>query len=150
MLLADEMHQEIILDHNQNPRNKYPLEHPTIANHGHNPLCGDEIDVYLEVEASHIKKMTFGGKSCSICQASASMMTEALVGKSIDQVEYCIEGFKKMMLENGESLAHQGEEFEDLDALEGVKKYPVRIKCALLAWNTLQEALAQVSSNKQK
>lgn len=144
MLLADEMHQEIILDHNQNPRNKYPIENPTLANHGHNPLCGDEIDVYLDLDASSIQKITFGGKSCSICQASASMMTEALEGKSLQQVEHYIDGFKKMMLENGESLADQGYEFEDLEALEGVKKYPVRIKCALLAWNTLQEALKPV------
>lgn len=145
MLLADEMHQEIILDHYQNPRNKYALENPSLANHGANPLCGDEIDVYLELDGSVIKKITFGGHGCSISQASASMMSEALEGKSIANVEQYISGFKHMMLENGESLAQQGEEFEDIEALEGVKKYPVRIKCAILAWNTLQEALKPVA-----
>lgn len=132
----DDLYRDIILDHYRTPRNRGRLEIPTIATHGDNPLCGDEIEVSLLVEDGRISDLRFDGKGCSISQASASMMTEAVKGKTLSEARDLVSGFKGMM---------QGEEPDDdlgdIEALQGVRKYPVRIKCALLSWTTLLEGV---------
>jgi nitrogen fixation NifU-like protein len=134
----DDLYRDIILDHYRHPRNKGLLEHPDIANQGENPLCGDEIEISLRIEGDHVVDVGFSGHGCSISQASASMMTEAIKGKPIAEVEELVGGFQGMM--RGDD-APDTEAFDDLEALQGVRKYPVRVKCALLSWTTLAETL---------
>jgi nitrogen fixation NifU-like protein len=144
MSLTDELYRETILDHYHQPRNQGELEDPSVKVEGNNPLCGDEIVLYLNVDNNIITdvKMTLSG--CSISTASASMMTESIKGKDLAYAKGVIEHFKKMMMSKDEIITTP-EELEDLEALQGVKKYPVRIKCALLSWNTLLEAVNTVA-----
>lgn len=136
----EDLYREIILDHHKSPRNYGQLEHPDVSVEGANPLCGDEMLLTMNVGSGRISDVRLKSKGCSISRASGSMMTEAVQGRTVAEARELIEAFKSMMLGNGagEDLP---EELADLEALEGVKRYPVRIKCALLAWNTLQEAL---------
>lgn len=138
----DELYREVILDHSDNPRNKGPLEPHNIMEHGHNPLCGDKIDLYLNIDDSGVVNgVSFEGSGCSISQASISMLTEVISGKPIQEVQDLIGDFKGMMLEDEPNPFEDDEDLEELGALEGVKNFPVRIKCALLGWTTLDEAL---------
>ncbi len=147
MSLADELYRETILDHYHNPRNQGVLEGPSILSvEGVNPLCGDELILYLDVKDGKVEGISIKSRGCSINTASSSMMTEAVKGLPVERVEELIDAFKNMMLK-GEQTAVP-EEFEDLEALQGVKKYPVRIKCALLPWNTLIEALHSAASGE--
>ena len=134
----DDLYREIILDHYRNPRNRGRMAQPDVATQGANPLCGDEIEVSLVVRDGRVEDIRFEGNGCSISQASASMMTESVKGKSLDEVRDLIDSFKGMM--HGE-FEPDPDEVGDLEALQGVRKYPVRIKCALLCWNTLLEGL---------
>ena len=138
-MTTEDLSREIILDHYQNPRNHGRLEHPTLANRGHNPRCGDEIELSLAIDDETIRDIQFIGRGCSISQASASMMTEAVKAKPVEDVQRLVDTFKAMM--HGDDV--DVEELGDLEALEGVQKFPVRIKCALLAWTTLEEALKE-------
>ena len=142
----DDLYREIILDHYRSPRNRGELEPPAAHAVGHNPLCGDEIDVYLQVDDGVVRDIKVGGQGCSISQSSASMMSQAVKGKPIDEVRALVKRFKGMMsideLEEGEE-PDANVSLGDLEALQGVVKFPVRIKCATLAWNTLVEALAK-------
>jgi len=143
----EDLYREIILDHYRTPRNRGELPVPP-ARHaeGHNPLCGDEISVYLDVERQDgvdiVSDVKVTGQGCSISQSSASMMSQAVKGKSVADVRALVRKFKGMM-----SIDTDGDEpmadvpLGDLEALQGVVKFPVRIKCATLAWNTLLEAL---------
>jgi len=133
----DELYREVILEHYKNPRNHGRLAEPDVATRGHNPLCGDDIEVSLNLEDDVIRDIRFQGKGCSISQASASMLTEAVKGKTTDEARRIVDTFKGMM--HGDAISTEG--LGDLEALQGVRKYPVRIKCALLAWTTLQEGL---------
>ncbi len=133
----DDLYREIILDHYKEPRNKGHIEEPDIAARGHNPLCGDEVDITMSVDDGRVADIRFDGVGCAISQASASMLTELIEGKSLSEVERIAGLFKEMMLEDGDSV----EELGDLEALQGVKKYPVRIKCAILSWNTMLEGM---------
>lgn len=139
----EDLYREIILDHYKSPRNRGVLEPPAVRTEGHNPLCGDEIEVYLAVENGVISDIKISGQGCSISQSSASMMSAAVKGKTVDQVRALIHRFKHMMsieddtAEEPDTSAPLG----DLEALQGVVKFPVRIKCAVLAWNTLAEGL---------
>ncbi|MBI3966589.1 MAG: SUF system NifU family Fe-S cluster assembly protein [Chloroflexi bacterium] len=142
MSLSDELYREIILDHYKNPRHAGRLDPADLRAEGNNPLCGDEIEITVNLRDGTIADIRFHGRGCSISQASASMMTENIVGKPIAEVEELVGLFKGMMLENQEP---DPERIGDLESLQGVKKYPVRIKCALLAWNTLLEALNEGS-----
>jgi len=137
----NDLYREVILDHFENPRNKHKLEPHDQHEHGSNPLCGDKVDLYLNFENDKVKEVAYEGSGCSISQASISMLTEVVTGKTIKQIEEIISEFKGMMLENQPNPFEDDEDLEDLASLEGVKKYPVRIKCALLGWNTLAEAL---------
>jgi nitrogen fixation NifU-like protein len=135
----DDIYKEVILDHYKNPRNKRELPGAELSCSKNNPLCGDEITVQAHVTDGQVAEVTFQGQGCSISQASASMMTEAVTGKPVADAEALTADFRGMMegkLEPGE------DEFGDLIALKGVVKYPVRIKCAVLAWDVLQDALA--------
>lgn len=134
----EELYKEVILDHYKAPRNKRGLDAPSCAAKGNNPLCGDEVTVALRLEDGVIAEAAFQGQGCSISQASASMMTEAVTGKTADEAQAVTKGFRAMM--TGEADPDE-DELGDLIALKGVVRYPVRVKCAVLAWDTLQEAL---------
>ena len=139
----EDLYREIILDHYKNPRNRGTLEPPASHAQGHNPLCGDEIEVFLIVEGGVVADVKINGQGCSISQSSASMMSAAVKGKTVEQVRAVISRFKGMMSIESEddTVVDESVQLGDLEALQGVVKFPVRIKCAVLAWNTLAEAL---------
>jgi nitrogen fixation protein NifU and related proteins len=134
----DDIYKEVILDHYKNPRNKRELPDAELSCTRNNPLCGDEITVFAHVEGDKVVDVAFQGAGCSISQSSASMMTEAVAGDSVDDAKRMAAEFRGMMA--GE-VEPDEEEFGDLVALKGVVRYPIRIKCAVLAWDVLQEAL---------
>jgi len=131
----DELYREIILDHYRSPRNRG----------SDTPLCGDEVRVDLDIRDGRVSDVRFEAKGCSISQASASMMTEAVKGLSLEEVDSLFETFKGMMYGSDEVDV---EALGDLEALQGVRKFPVRVKCATLPWNTLQEALEEFSKGR--
>ena len=137
-MALDEIYKEVILDHYKNPRNKRDLPGAEFSCTGNNPLCGDEITVLVHEESDSIAEVTFQGAGCSISQSSASMMTEAVTGKPIAEALGLAADFRGMMA--GE-VEPDEDGFGDLVALKGVVKYPIRIKCAVLAWDVLQEVL---------
>lgn len=138
----DDLYKEIILDHYRHPRNQGTVDDPDAATRGRNPLCGDELELSLKLEDDRVVDVKTRGRGCSISQASASMMSERIKGKSLAEVQQLVGTFKGMMLEDRELTEEEYDTLGDLEALEGVKHYPVRVKCALLAWNTLLEAIA--------
>lgn len=162
----EDLYREIILDHYRNPRNRGELPSPpAIRTEGFNPLCGDEIVLYLRLDGDVVGDVAIGGQGCSISQSSASMMTSAVKGKTIDEVRQLITAFKGLMSIHEESLgddkpstaaldgagldqtgAGDGPALGDLEALRGVVKFPVRIKCATLSWNTLAQALDEATA----
>ena len=139
--MSDELHvlyQEIILDHNKRPRHYGALAHATHSAEGYNPLCGDKIEVFLRIDDDRIADIRFECASCAICKASASIMTVALDGKSLDEAESTRSEVERILTTDTEAtLETQGE----LAALAGVRKFPARIKCATLPWHTYQAAL---------
>lgn len=148
MSLSDDLYRETILDHYHHPRNRGELNEPAVKVEGVNPLCGDELTLYLDVEGGTIKDVKLQAKGCSINTASGSMMSEAVMGQSVEEAKKTIEAFKAMMMsKSGDTLLP--EEMEDLEALQGVRKYPVRIKCALLPWNTLLEGIHTAQRDNQ-
>jgi nitrogen fixation NifU-like protein len=140
--LFDDLYRELILDHYRRPRNRGALENATQRVEGLNPVCGDEIHLDLRIHDGLIEDIAFEGNGCSISQSSASMLTEQLKGRTIADAERIIALFRGMMLEG----KAPDPEIGDLEALEGVAKLPVRVKCALLSWNVLQEGLNQAST----
>lgn len=153
----EDLYREIILDHYRNPRNRGELPSPPAhAETGFNPLCGDEITLYLQVGDGTIDDVKLTGQGCSISQSSASMMSTAVKGRSIDEARAVIRKFKSMMsihesrldgleADSDAGAADEDVKLGDLEALQGVVKFPVRIKCATLAWNTLTQALDAVT-----
>lgn len=136
----DELYRELILDHYRNPRHHEPIEGADIVAEGYNPLCGDELELRLNFDNGTIKDISLNGRGCSISQASGSMLTDAAIGKPTAEVERLAGMFTRMLTEpDGEAPAELG----DLEALQGVAKFPVRVKCATLAWHTLEDALKQ-------
>ncbi|MGI9646211.1 MAG: Fe-S cluster assembly sulfur transfer protein SufU, partial [Ilumatobacteraceae bacterium] len=140
----EDLYREIILDHYRTPRNRGELETPpAVRSDGHNPLCGDEITVYLAVDGegddATVTDIKIGGQGCSISQSSASMMSQAAIGKTVGEVNALVRRFKSMMSIEGidEQPGDADIALGDLEALQGVVKFPVRIKCAVLGWNTL-------------
>jgi nitrogen fixation NifU-like protein len=153
----EDLYREIILDHYRNPRNRGEL--PTPPAHrveGFNPLCGDEIVVYVDVADGKVADIKIGGQGCSISQSSASMMSSAVKGKTLDEVRELTSAFKALMtihesrLDSGDGSGTDTPtpdpevKLGDLEALQGVVKFPVRIKCATLSWNTLAQGLDEV------
>lgn len=135
----DELYKDVILDHYQHPRNRGQLEAPDVATRGHNPLCGDEILLSMNVDHGTVSAIAFSGRGCSISQASASMMTESVKGQSLEHAERLAQAVRAILAGEGSPDALGAA--EELQALQGVKRYPVRIKCALLPWTALEEAL---------
>ena len=139
----DELYREIIIDHYRNPRHRGHLTAPSASHEGLNPLCGDEVTVEVAVDGGDLDEIAYSGSGCSISQSSASMMTEAVVGKSVAEARRLIDDFTAMM-RGDESI--DPDALGDLEALSGVRKFPVRIKCATLSWHTLAEALKEASA----
>ena len=142
----NELYREVILDHYRAPRHHDHLDHPDTTAEGKNPLCGDEVTVEVELDGDVIRDISAIGVGCSISQASASMMTDAVIGKDRKEVDEVVRKFKAMMtIEESEQRIvnpdRPGEALGDLEALQGVRKFPVRIKCADLPWITLEQAL---------
>jgi nitrogen fixation protein NifU and related proteins len=133
-----ELYQEMIFDHYKRPRNCHVLDNANHKAEGYNPLCGDRITIYLKVDDGVIKDVTFEGTGCAISTASASLMTEALKGKKVVDVEHLFEDFHHMVTDS-ETAAHP--ELGKLEVLAGVREFPARVKCATLAWHTLHAAL---------
>jgi nitrogen fixation protein NifU and related proteins len=158
----EDLYREIILDHYRSPRNRGELPVPPAHKvEGFNPLCGDEVVLYIELEPGTdvVQDIKIAGQGCSISQASTSMMSAAVKGKSVDEARRLIRAFKALMsiheskLEgegDGEDLRAdlEGVRLGDLEALQGVVKFPVRIKCATLAWNTLQQGLDEIATTQ--
>ena len=147
----EDLYREIILDHYRTPRNRGELPPPAAHAVGHNPLCGDEIDVYLQVEGDIVTDVKVGGQGCSISQSSASMMSQAIKGRPVAEVRALVRRFKGMMSiedqgDDDDKVADADIKLGDLEALQGVVKFPVRIKCATLAWNTLAEGIGQATT----
>lgn len=145
-MALEDLYREVILDHYRSPRNKGHLDAPDATAEGVNPLCGDEITLELNLSDGVVSDVAIDGQGCSISQSSASMMTEAIKGKTREEIDELVQGFRKMMsLEESDDPGldpeRPGAVLGDIEALQGVRKYPVRIKCASLAWNTLLEAL---------
>ena len=137
-MALDDIYKEVILDHYKNPRNKRELPGAELQCHANNPLCGDEITVFAHIEGDSVAEVTFQGAGCSISQSSASMMTEAVTGASMSDAKALAADFRGMMAGEVEPDA---EAFGDLVALKGVVQSPIRITCAVLAWDVLQDAL---------
>jgi len=155
----EDLYREIILDHYRNPRNRGELPVPPAARYeGFNPLCGDEIVLFVDVRDDRVEDVRIGGQGCSISQSSASMMSAAVKGKTVEEARALIRAFKGMMSIHEARLDSDGDgpdgdgsvgphadggapALGDLEALQGVVKFPVRIKCATLSWNTLSQAL---------
>ena len=137
-----ELYQQVILDHNKKPRNFRKLENANHTAEGYNPLCGDHLTIYLDLENDLVKDVGFEGSGCAISKAAASMMTQAVKGKSKEQAEHLFNEFHQMV--TGE-LNEETEENDlgNLRIFAGVREFPVRVKCATLPWHTLHAALAK-------
>jgi len=138
-----ELYQSVILDHHKKPRNFLKLEDADHSAEGYNPLCGDRVSVYLELEGEVIKNITFVGSGCAISTASASMMTESLKGKTLAQAEALFQRFHQLVAGSEEHGEETGPDLGKLEAFSGVREFPIRVKCATLAWHTLEAALEQ-------
>ena len=138
-----ELYQDIILDHGRHPRNFRKIEHPTHFAHGYNPLCGDRVTVYLSLEGERITDVAFQGRGCAISTAAASLMTEVLKGKTIDEARALFALFHTRVTggEPAKLPEPLAEEADRLEPLTGVKAYPARVKCATLSWHALEAAL---------
>ncbi len=138
---TDELYQQVILEHNKHPRNFTKLTPCTHEAEGYNPLCGDHLSVYLRVSPDGIvNEVSFYGDGCAISKASASMMTVALKGKTVDEAKALFEEFRKLVTREMD-LSHPGHHLGKLTVFSGIWKYPARVKCAILAWHTMKGAL---------
>jgi nitrogen fixation protein NifU and related proteins len=135
-----ELYQEVILDHNRRPRNFRTIDEATRRQEGYNPLCGDRLTLYVQLEGQVIKDVAFQGVGCAISKASASLMTDALKGKTVDEARAMFDRFHDMVTSEPESPAP---DLGKLSVLAGVREYPTRVKCASLPWHTLKAAVAE-------
>jgi nitrogen fixation NifU-like protein len=133
-----DLYQEVILDHNRRPRNFRTIEGPTHKAEGHNPLCGDRLSLFLDVEDGIVRDAAFQGTGCAISRASASLMTDTVKGLPLDEVRGIFERFHRMITTPPDQAV---EDLGKLSVLAGVRQFPVRVKCASLAWHTLKAAL---------
>jgi nitrogen fixation NifU-like protein len=150
----EDLYREIILDHYRSPRNRGELPSPPAHKvEGFNPLCGDEVTIYLDVRDGVLNDIKLTGHGCSISQSSSSLMSAAVKGKPLDDVNATIDTFKELMTGHESALTTEDDADEEVDlrklgelaALQGVVKFPVRIKCATLAWNTLRQGLEEIA-----
>lgn len=133
----DDLYRRVIMDHYKNPRNRGTLDDETLTINLNNPTCGDRISLQLQVEEGIVKKAKFTGEGCSISMSSASMMTEAVTGKTVEEALGMADKFSTLV--KGGDV--EFEELEDIEALSGVSKFPARIKCATLSWNALRKGI---------
>jgi nitrogen fixation NifU-like protein len=145
-MALEDLYREVILDHYRSPRNRGRLQSPDATAQGVNPLCGDDLTIDLSFDDGVVEAVAIDGQGCSISQSSASMMSEAIKGKTREEIDQLVAKFRLMMSLDGDGDTgldpdRPGAVLGDLEALQGVRQYPVRIKCANLAWNTLLEAL---------
>lgn len=141
MFDLQDLYQEVIIDHNRSPRNFGKLDDATQVAEGYNPLCGDKLNLYLKTEDDVITDISFDGSGCAISVASASLMTDSLKGKTIQEAEQLFENFHNLIIDENEPELDQIQSLGKLAALAGVKEYPARVKCATLCWHTLHSAL---------
>ncbi len=142
-MALDDLYREVILDHYAHPRNRGKLDPSDVSVEGSNPLCGDELSLFVRLRDGRVDDVRFEGRGCSISQASTSMMTEVIKGKTLDEVRALVGKFKGMM--RGET---PGDDLGDLLALAGVRKFPVRIKCATLSWVALEQGLDEHAAGR--
>lgn len=135
-----DLYREVLLDYFRSSTRKGKVEPADLRAHGINPVCGDELEITAEVKDGRIAKLRYAGHGCVISQASAAMMAEAVEGAPVEKARALVAAFKKMMLENGDPKALP-EELEPLSSLEGVRRFPLRVKCATLGWNTVLQGL---------
>jgi nitrogen fixation NifU-like protein len=145
-MALDDLYREVILDHYTRPRNKGTLDDADIKVEGANPLCGDELGISVKLSNGKIAAVRFVGRGCSISQASASMMTEQIKGKTLAEARALVGRFKAMM--HGQAVSE--DELGDLMSLQGVRKFPVRIKCATLAWVALDQGVEEFETARGK
>ncbi len=136
MSALNEIYQEVILDHYRKPRNFEAMPEANRQAGGHNPLCGDRVDIFLEVEDGVVRRASFQGNGCAISTASASMMTDAIQGKTVEEAQALFGRFHGMLTGDGKA-----DDLDKLEALAGVREIPIRVKCATLAWHTMKAAL---------
>jgi nitrogen fixation NifU-like protein len=137
----DELYEAIILDHYRNPRNSGPVDDPDIDLEVNNPFCGDEFRIQLKVDGNSVSQVGINGRGCAISQASASLLAELVQGKSYADVNAAVDSVRRLL--KGEEITEEEQDIlGDIEALGGVRKFPVRIKCALLSWVGLNDALA--------
>ncbi len=137
----DELYQELIMDHNRRPRNFRRVDDHDREANGYNPFCGDTVTLYLKMDGEDVAEVGFQGAGCAISRASASMMTEAVMGKSDEDAHRVFDAFHEMLTRSPDSEEEPAEELGDLAVLSGVSEFPTRVKCATLAWHTLKAAL---------
>ncbi len=142
----ESLYQEVILDHAKNPHNYGQLDPHDAHAHRLNPTCGDAVDVYLTLTDGVITAVKFSGKGCAISQASASMMTDAITGKTLDEAHKSLRTFQEKMMDREGEFIFDSEDMEELEALGGVRQFPNRIRCATLAWHALEDALGSTES----
>jgi nitrogen fixation NifU-like protein len=133
----DELYQSVILDHNRAPRNYHRLEDATAHAEGRNPLCGDTYDIWLKLDGDRVTEAAFLGQGCAISKASASMMTQAVTGKTVTEVRQLFENFHQLVAGSGKAEALPAK----LRVFQGVRAFPIRVKCATLSWHAMKEAL---------
>lgn len=138
-----ELYQEVILDHNKRPRNFRAIEDANRTAEGYNPLCGDRLTVYLKIEGDVIQDVSFKGSGCAISKASASLMTDALKGKTVGEADALFERFHHLVTAPPD-VATDTDRLGKLAVFAGVREFPVRVKCASLAWHTVKAAIANV------
>lgn len=136
-----DLYQQAILDHSKRPRNFRKPDAYTHMAQGHNPLCGDQVLIFADVEDGTIKDVGFQGKGCAICMASTSVMTETVKGRPLDEAEGLYEKFHHLLTDSGGKVPDEGPELGKLELFAGVREFPVRVKCATLPWHTLHAAL---------
>jgi nitrogen fixation NifU-like protein len=137
-----ELYQEVILDHSRHPRHFGRLEGATHTAEGYNPLCGDRVKIYLALDdARRIKDITFEGKGCAISQSSASLMTDMLTGRTVEEAEKMMGGFLHLVKGEADTGELDADDRERLEVMAGVSAFPMRVKCATLAWHTMKSAL---------
>ena len=136
-----ELYQEVILDHNKNPKNFGRMDSATHSSEGYNPLCGDRVNIYLRIEDNHIEDISFEGVGCAISKAAASLMTAELKGKTVEEAKEFFKKFQQMITSELDTTSPEFESLGKLGVLAGVREFPTRIKCASLAWHTMIEAL---------
>lgn len=149
MSFDDAIYREIITDHTRDPHHKGRVDPADFVVHDYNPLCGDEVEVSGRIADDRLVEIAFAGRGCSISQSAASMMTDVVEGADLERVDAIVDSFKAFMMGKGEPEIPI-EDLGDLEALGGVKKYPVRIKCALIGWNTLAKGLLEYRRNQTR